>query len=130
MSTFATIECVFEEWAAEVCGYRTLHPVDRWVLVDVAKAFPSLARDARRRDEIAMWKKAGGVSISAPYMRARQIAWIMRSDGCWWAVVLMSVSSGNRLSRTTMQLWLDPDMIIPVDEGGQQEPSAAGGDVE
>lgn len=63
-----------------------------------------------------MWKKAGGICISAPYMTARQTAWIMRSDGLWWAVVLMPVSSGNRLSHAAMQLWLDPDMIIPVEE--------------
>lgn len=110
------IECVFERWDAVVCGYRTLHRVDRWVLVDVSKAFPAMVSRARQRDEIAMWKKAGGISISAPYMRARQIAWIMRSDGFWWAVVLMPVSSGNGLSRTTMQLWLEPDMILPADE--------------
>lgn len=64
-----------------------------------------------------MWKKAGGLSISAPYMRARQVAWIMRDTGSWWAVVLMPVASGNGLSHTTMQLWLEPDMIVPV--GGE-----------
>lgn len=57
-----------------------------------------------------------GVSY-APYMRAHQVAWIMRDTGSWWAVVLMPVASGNGLSHTTMQLWLEPDMIVPVSDG-------------
>jgi hypothetical protein len=108
---------MFEEWVVDVCGYRTLHHVDRCVQVDTAKAFATSGSRPRRRDEISMWKRAGGISISAPYMRARQIAWIMRDTGEWWAVVLMPVASGNGLSRITMQLWLEPDMIVPLGDG-------------
>ncbi|MBN3458386.1 hypothetical protein JNN96_30560 [Mycobacterium sp. DSM 3803] len=106
---------MFEHWAPELCGYRTLHVVDRWVRVDIAKAFPALMSGGTRRDEIPMWVKSGGVFIAAPYMRAHQIAWVKRAnDNVWLAVVLMPVASGNGQSHVTMQLWLEPGMIIPL----------------
>lgn len=108
---------MFEDWVSELCGYRTLHVVDRWVRVDVAKAFPTLMSGGPRRDEIPMWVKSGGMLLSAPYMPARQIAWVKRAnDNMWLAVVLMPVASGNGRSRVTMQLWLEPGMIAPLGE--------------
>lgn len=105
---------MFEEWIPEICGYRTLHLVDRPVLIDTSKSFPGLT-GAPRRDEVSMWVKAGGLSISGPSMPGRQIAWIRRAnDAAWVAVCELPVRSGNGHSRTTMQLWLESGMISPI----------------
>jgi hypothetical protein len=44
-------------------------------------------------------------------MLARQLAWIRCADGGWVAIVVMSASSGNRLSTLSMPLWLPPDEL-------------------
>lgn len=107
---------MFDSWEPEICGYRTLHIVDRPVMIDTAKAFPSL-RGAPRRDELPMWVKAGGFSIAGPSIPGRQVAWIRRAnDGKWIAVALVPVSSGNGHSHATMQLWLEADAITPLGE--------------
>ncbi|UGU30582.1 hypothetical protein LT350_29375 [Mycolicibacterium smegmatis] len=66
-------DSVFGDWSGEICGYRTLHLVDRPVRIDTAKAFPALGAGARR-DELPMWAKAAGCSITGPWMPGRQIA--------------------------------------------------------
>ncbi|MBU8813152.1 hypothetical protein KL953_30185 [Mycolicibacterium goodii] len=107
-------ENVFDDWPGEICGYRTLHLVDRPVRIDTTKAFPGLGM-APRRDELPMWVKAGGYLITGPWMPGRQIAWIRRAnDGDWTAVCLLQVRSGNGQSQATMQLWLEPDAIAPL----------------
>lgn len=117
--TWDTFETMFEAWQADICGYRTLHIVDRPVMINTAKAFPAL-QDAPRRDELPMWVKAGGFSIAGPSMPGRQIAWIRRAnDGQWIAVVLAAIKSGNGHSQATMQLWLEPDAITPLKENGR-----------
>lgn len=103
---------MFEEWQEALCGYRTLHRMNRAVFVDVSRAFPAIAA-APRRHELPMWAKTGGMLLTPPWMPARQIAWIRRAnDGAWMAVVLMPVTSVHRDSRLTMQLWLEADMLI------------------
>jgi hypothetical protein len=68
-----------------------------------------------RRDELAMHIKAGGVAFESQ-TAGRQVAWIRRAnDGAWMAVCTASVHSGNGRSRTTMQLWLEPDTISPIE---------------
>lgn len=107
---------MFDDWQDMTCGYRTLHRVNRQVLVDVSRAFPAIT-EAPQRDALPMWVKSGGVVLTPPWMSARQIAWIRRAnDGAWLAVVLMPVTSANTQSRLTMQLWLETDMLI-IDEG-------------
>lgn len=54
----ARLECVFEDWHADLLGYRTLIPVDRPVMVNTARAFPPAGF---RRDQLPMWVKAGGL---------------------------------------------------------------------
>jgi hypothetical protein len=44
-------------------------------------------------------------------MLGHQIAWMRRSDGRWFAVVLIRAGSANNQSAVTMQLWLDPEAI-------------------
>lgn len=106
---------MFDGWSGEICGYRTLHPVDRPVRIDTAKAFPALGAGPRR-DELPMWVKAGGYSITGPWMPGRQIPWIRRAnDGAWIAVCLLPISSGNGHEHTTMQLWLEADTIAPLE---------------
>lgn len=102
---------LFSSWQPEICGYRTLHLVDRPVLIDTAKAFPALTRTPRR-DELAMHVKAGGFWIDGGEMTGRQIAWIRRAnDGNWIAICLLPVRSGNGRSQVAMQLWLEPGTI-------------------
>ncbi|WP_245839896.1 hypothetical protein [Mycobacterium aquaticum] len=92
--------------------------MDRPVLIDTLKAFPALSRTPRR-DELAMHIKAGGVAFEGQ-TPGRQVAWIRRAnDGAWMAVCLAPVYSGNRRSHTTMQLWLEPDAISPVNKQPQ-----------
>lgn len=103
---------MFDDWHDVICGYRTLHRVDRAVLVDVSRAFPAIAVGRPRRNELPMWVKSGGLLLTAPWMPGRQIAWVLRAnDGAWLAVVLMPVTSTHPESRLTMQLWLEADML-------------------
>lgn len=108
---------MFDYWEDQLCGYRTLHRLNRSVLVDVTRAFPVLAA-APRRDALPLWVKSGGLLLSPPWMPARQIAWVRRAnDGAWIAVVDMPVTSANGRSRLTMQLWLETDMLAPDESG-------------
>jgi hypothetical protein len=67
---------MFEQWL-DSGEYRTLHAVDRDVLVDVSRAFPG--DSFRRKDELPLWVKACGLRLE-PWMPARQIAWLRRSS--------------------------------------------------
>jgi hypothetical protein len=58
-----------------------------------------------------MWVKACALRVERPWMLGRQIAWMRRSDGGWFAVVLIRAGSANNQSAVTMQLWLDPEAI-------------------
>jgi hypothetical protein len=49
---------MFDHWARELLGYRTLHYVDRKVWVSTARAFPPAGT---RRDQLPLWQKAGGL---------------------------------------------------------------------
>jgi hypothetical protein len=112
---------MFDEWRDTICGHRTLHRLDRPVLVDVSRTFPAIATGAPRRDELPMWVKSGGLHLTPPWMPARQIAWIRRAnDGAWLAVVLIPVTSANAQSRLTMQLWLETDMLIADEDGNSR----------
>ncbi|AGC61008.1 hypothetical protein MULP_00979 [Mycobacterium liflandii 128FXT] len=102
---------MFDKWQDALCGYRTLHRMNRPVFVDVSRAFPAVGA-APRRHELPMWVKNGGMLLTPPWMPARQIAWIRRAnDGAWMAVVLMPVASAHRDSHLVMQLWLEADML-------------------
>lgn len=108
---------MFDTWYGEVCGYRTLHRVDRPVLVDVARAFPAIAAGGPRRDQIPMWAKSGGLLLTPPWMPGRQTAWVLRAnDGRWLGVVLLPVTSAQPESALTMQLWLEADMFTAADD--------------
>lgn len=97
---------MFDSWR-ESQEYPTLFRVDREVLVDVAHLFPPTAI---RRDELPLWVKSGALLLE-PSMKARQLAWLRRSDGGWAAAVQMSAGSANGQSRITMQLWLPPEAL-------------------
>lgn len=104
---------LFGQWEPEICGYRTLHLVDRAVRIDTLKAFPALGR-MPRRDDLAMHITAGGAAFESQ-TTGRQVAWIRRAnDGAWIAVCTASLHSGNGRSHTTMQLWLEADWIAPL----------------
>ena len=107
---------MFDNWAPELLGYRTLHHVDREVWVNTARAFPP---GPARRDQIPMWTKAGGLALE-PWMPAHQSAWLLRDDGTWLAVVELEAHSGNSQSAVTMQLWLLADDISMVDPRSQR----------
>lgn len=102
---------MFEEWQADLLGYRTLIPVDRPVMVNTTRALPP---SGTRRDQLPMWVKAGGLHLE-PWMPGRQTAWLRRADGGWLAVVTLQAASGNNKSRVAMQLWLLPDDIATTE---------------
>jgi hypothetical protein len=87
--------------------YPTLYRVERDVLIDISRVFPSLGG---RQDELPLWVRASGLRLE-PWMPARQIAWIRRADGGWLAIAHMPAGSANRQSSVTMQLWLESDAI-------------------
>lgn len=76
-------------------------------MVDIQAVFPGLGR---RLDGVPMWCRAGGLRLE-PYMPGRQIAWVRRFDGGFFAVVEVAAGSANGRSRLTMQLWCEPSMI-------------------
>ncbi|MBN9636781.1 MAG: hypothetical protein J0H22_16600 [Actinobacteria bacterium] len=98
---------MFDAWAWQTCGYRTLIPVDRPVWINTARAFPLAGT---RRDQLPPWIKSGGLHLP-PWMPARQTAWLRRDDGQWLAHVVFGAASSNGLSRLTMSLWLLADDI-------------------
>jgi hypothetical protein len=51
-------------------------------------------------------------------MPARQLAWLLRSDGTWLAFVELEARSGNNKSGLSMQLWLLADDICTTDPHG------------
>lgn len=95
---------MFDQWASELLGYRTLVAVDRDVLVYTGRMFPPASV---RRDGIAMWVKSGGLHLE-PWMPGRQIAWVKLDTGDWVAVVDVTAFSGNQLSQVVMRLWVIP----------------------
>ncbi len=46
-----------------------------------------------------------------PYLPGRQIAWVRRFDGGFFAVVDVVAGSANGRSQLTMRLWCEPTMI-------------------
>lgn len=101
---------MFDNWERELLGYRTLHHVDRPVWINIARAFPPAGT---RSDQLPLWQKAGGLALE-PWMPARQLAWLLRSDGTWLALVELEARSGNNKSRLSMQLWLLADDITTI----------------
>jgi hypothetical protein len=99
---------MFDQWR-QTPDYPTLYRVNREVLVDTTRAFPSVT--GIRQDQLPMWVKACALRVERPWMPGRQIAWMRRSDGGWCAVVLIRAGSANNQSAVTMQLWLDPEAI-------------------
>ncbi|MBY0286769.1 MAG: hypothetical protein K2X52_06435 [Mycobacteriaceae bacterium] len=97
---------MFESWH-DSREYPTLFRVDREVCVDIAHLFPPTGI---RRDELPLFVKSGGLLLE-PAMKARQIAWLRRSDGGWAACLQMPAGSANGRSRLTMQLWLPPEAL-------------------
>ncbi len=105
---------MFDHWARELLGYRTLHHVDREVWINTARAFPPAGT---RRDQLPLWQKSGGLALE-PWMPARQLAWLLRDDGTWLALVELEARSGNNRSRLSMQLWLLANDITTADPHG------------
>jgi hypothetical protein len=83
-----------------------LFRVNRRVMVDM-QALPGLGR---WMDGVPLWCRGAGLRLE-PYMPGRQIAWLRRFDGGFFAVVEVAAGSANRRSQLTMQLWCEPTMI-------------------
>ncbi len=98
---------MFDQW---VCAddHPTLFVVDRPVLVDMQAALPGVGR--RRMGGVPLWCRSSGLRLE-PHMRGRQIAWVRRFDGGFFAVVEVVAGSADGRSQLTMQLWVEPDMI-------------------
>ena len=90
----------------DIDGYPTLFPCDRLVTVKTSW----LPHSGIRRDELALWIKAGGLHLDYE-MPGRQLAWVRRSDGSWIAVVELTAQSGNQRSSLTATLWLPPGAV-------------------
>ena len=97
---------MFEEWVSD-SAYPTLFHVDRLVMVDMQAALPGVGR---RMDGVPMWCRSSGLRVE-PFMVGRQVAWVRRFDGGFFAVVDVVTGSSNGRSRLTMRLWLEPHMI-------------------
>lgn len=97
------------------------HPVvihlDRPVMVNMARVFPGLGR-GRRQDELPLWVRSFGLRLD-PWMPARQIAWIRRSDGGWLAVLQCTAASTNGYTELTMSLWLEPEAFTTDPNAGR-----------
>lgn len=117
---------IFDRWESDP-AYPTLFRVDRPVLVNMQLALPGVGR---RLDGVPMWCRSAGLRVE-PYMPARQIGWVRRFDGGWFAACQVEAGSSNGRSRVTMQLWADPELIT-VDVTGLEHfvrpRPAAGGD--
>lgn len=103
------LERMFDHWVSSG-DHPTLFVVDRPVLVDIQAALPGVGR--RRMGGVPMWCRSSGLRLE-PQMPGRQIAWVRRFDGGFFAVVEVVAGSANGRSRLTMQLWVEPDMICP-----------------
>ncbi|MCT7371959.1 hypothetical protein [Mycolicibacterium llatzerense] len=107
---------MFDEWVANSPGgYPTLFEVSRAVEVDMWKVMPPNRFDEFRSDRVPMWLKCDGLSIE-PTMRGRLVAWVRKTTGGWVCVVEVPACSANGKSRLTMQLWLPPDVVHPIDD--------------
>jgi hypothetical protein len=98
---------MFDRWR-DSTEYPTLYRVRREVLVDISRLFPRFG--GRRKDELPLWVKAGGLHLE-PWMPAQQFAWLRCASGDWLAGVLMPARSANGQSSITLQLWLEPGVI-------------------
>lgn len=87
--------------------FPTLFLVDRPVVINAQAVFP---RNGRRLNGVAMWVRSNGLRLE-PYVLGRQIAWIRRCDGGFWALVLIVAHSANGQSTLPMQLWVEPENI-------------------
>ena len=113
---------VFDRWVSSP-EHPTLYLLDRTVLVDMQAAMPGIGR---RMDGVALWCRSSALRIE-PFMTGRQIAWVRRFDGGFLAVVEIVAGSANGRSAVTMQLWLEPHMITPVDDGLEPRSVSSGG---
>lgn len=66
---------MFDQWR-QTPDYPTLYRVNREVLVDTMRAFPSVT--GIRQDELPMWVKACALRVERPWMLGRQIAWMQQ----------------------------------------------------
>lgn len=64
-------------------------------------------------DGVPLWCRSSALRLE-PQMLGRQIAWVRRFDGGYFAVVEVVAGSANGRSWLTMQLWVEPDMISPT----------------
>lgn len=97
---------MFEQWR-DSDEYPTLFRLHREVRVDMVSLLPA---SGFRQDELPLWVKSCGLRLE-PWMPARQVAWVRRSDGGWLAVVEMPAGSANGHSHVNMQLWLPPQAV-------------------
>lgn len=93
-------------------------PVDRAVMINMARVYPGLGIAAGRQDELPLWVRSFGLRLD-PWMPARQTAWVRRSDGGWLAVLQCTATSTNGRTKLTMSLWLEPDAITTDLEAGR-----------
>jgi hypothetical protein len=100
-------EHVFDEWR-DSTEYPTVYRMQREVRVNISRLFPGFG--GRRKDELPLWVKAGGLHLE-PWMAARQFAWLRCTSGDWLAGILMPAGSANGQSRIMLQLWVEPDVI-------------------
>lgn len=98
---------MFDNWTALTLGHRTLHHVNRPVMVNTLRAFPPSGIDRRHQP---LWIRGGGLRLEH-WMPGYQTAWLLREDSTWLAAVTIEATSTNGLSQITLQLWLLPDDI-------------------
>jgi hypothetical protein len=96
--------------------YPTLFRVDRAVIVDTTRLFPT---SGKRADCIPMWIKAFGMRLE-PNMVGRQKAWLRRSEGSFLGLVELPVTSANGFSKLLMSLWLPSDVFSPTEDRPQR----------
>ena len=68
---------MFDQWR-QTPDYPTLYRVNRQVLVDTTRAFPSVT--GIRQDQLPMWVKTCALRVERPWMLGRQIAWMRRAS--------------------------------------------------
>jgi len=98
---------MFEDWKPIFHGNRTLHMVNRPVMVNTIRAFPP---SGIKRNQQPLWIRAAGLRLEM-WMPGYQTAWLLREDSTWLAAVTVEAASSNGLSRMMLQLWLLPEDI-------------------
>lgn len=87
-------------------GHRTLHQFDppRPVLVDMNATLPGGVGRSPIAPARKLYVVGWGVRFE-PVMPGRQVAWCQQDTATWWAICDVDVSSANRLSNITVQVW-------------------------